>query len=198
MELNNGYHALTRLQRARLAGQYHLYNAFGDLRTWAAWHNGLDASERSFVRFYRQVNQPGALDWADVRRVPPNETLGVKLGIDPEIGERLSRAFSIASASMGANAGVYAKYGQSIAQAAKINAYPFAELNAPGMGRIVGVTKEAKPIDSARMRKAIARDIFMMRLRRFSVLGIRLPRIVCDIANHYVPMSFISFWERFP
>ena len=196
MELK--YQTLTRLHRARLVGQYHLYNAFGDLRIWAAWLNGLDTRERAFVQFYRQVNQPGALDWADVRRVPPNETLGVKLGMDPEMGERLSRAFSVASASMGASAGAYAKYGQSIAQAAKINAYPFAKVNTPGMGTYIGATKEAKPIDSARMRKAIARDIFMIRLRRFSVLGIRLPRIVCDIANRYVPMSFISFRERFP
>ena len=198
MELNNGYHALTRLQRARLAGQYHLYNAFGDLRTWAAWHNGLDASERSFVRFYRQVNQPGALDWADVRRVPPNETLGVKLGIDPEMGERLSRAFSVASASMGASAGAYAKYGQSIAQAAKINAYPFAEVNTPGMGTYIGTTKEAKRIDPARARKVFVREAFRLRLKHHPVFGIRLPRMVRDIAARYIPMSFISFWERFP
>jgi hypothetical protein len=198
MELNNGYHALTRLQRARLVGQYHLYNAFGDLRTWAAWHNGLDASERSFVRFYRQVNQPGALDWADVRRVPPNETLGVRLGIDPEMGERFSRAFSIASASMGANAGVYAEYGQSIARVAKVNAYPFAKVNTPGMGTYIGATKEAKPIDSARMRKAFVREAFRLRLKHHPVFGIRLPRMVRDIAARYIPMSFISFWERFP
>ena len=198
MELNNGYHALTRLQRARLVGQYHLYNAFGDLRTWAAWHNGLDASERSFVRFYRQVNQPGALDWEDIRHAPVGKKFSVTLEVDMEAVKRLSQAFSDISASMGANTAAYARAGQSLGQTAKGATYPFAELNAPGMGRIVGVTREVKPIDSARMRRAIVRDIFMMRLRRFSVLGIRLPRIVCDIANRYVPMSFISFWERFP
>ena len=181
-----------------MVGQYHLYNAFGDLRTWAAWHNGLDANERAFVQFYRQVNQPGALDWADVRRVPPNETLGVKLGIDPEMGERLSRAFSVASASMGASAGAYAEYGQSIARVAKVNAYPFAKVNTPGMGTYIGATKEAKPIDSARARKVFVREAFRLRLKHHPVFGIRLPRMVRDIAARYIPMSFISFWERFP
>ncbi len=195
MELK--YRTLTRLHRAQLVGQYHLRNAFDDLHVWADWYNNLDAKERAFINFYRQANQPGALDWEDIRHVPPSKKFSVTIKFDTEAVERLSKAFSDISAR-GREPAVYARAGQSLAQTAKGATYPFAELNAPGMGRIVGVTKEAKPIDSARMRKAIARDIFMMRVRRFSVLGIRLPRIVCDIANHYVPMSFISFWERFP
>ena len=71
MELK--YQTLTRLQRAQLVGQYHLYNAFGDLRTWATWLKGLNANERSFVRVYRQVNQPGALDRTDVNRAAPSK-----------------------------------------------------------------------------------------------------------------------------
>ena len=67
MELK--FQTLTRLHRARLVGQYHLYNEFGDLRIWAAWLNGLDARERAFVRFYWWINQPGALDYMDARCV---------------------------------------------------------------------------------------------------------------------------------
>lgn len=85
MELNNGYHALTRLQRARLVGQYHLYNAFGDLRTWAVWLNGLNAAERAFVRFYWRINQPGALDRTDVNRAAPSKNLR-SLEADPWFG----------------------------------------------------------------------------------------------------------------
>lgn len=74
---------LTRTQRAALVGQYHARKAFGDLRIWASWYNGLNSTERSFVSFYQQINRPGALESADIE-THTNRSFTVEIKVDTE------------------------------------------------------------------------------------------------------------------
>lgn len=100
MELK--YKNLDRLHRARLVGQYHVRKGFDDLRAYGDWYNQLNAEERVFVNFYRNLGHDGALDPADIRHLPLGECIKVKLkfDVDPKATTALNDALARAAVAM--------------------------------------------------------------------------------------------------